>query len=124
VELDCAWEKGILNNGYGLILGKDAMSFYAFVISKDGGAMVNMFSNNSFATPPIPWTQSASSTIKERSTSRIRVKVAGDTAAFFVNDISIGTFSIDRSYLSKGIGMAAFGGMGVLFDRLAIWEDK
>jgi hypothetical protein len=124
VELDCAWEKGIVDNGYGLVLGKDYQNCYAFIISKNGGAMVSMFADNSFVNAPLPWSQAASSTIQDRPASRIKVKVAADRAEFVVNDVSIGTFAIDRSYLSRRIGMCVFGAMGVRFDRLSISEDK
>jgi len=138
IELDCIWNSGMDNGAFGLFLGNggnywvsgthnpspNIYNFYAFCISKNGSAIIFHFEDNQLKSTIANWTQVASSSITSHNTNRLKVEVRENQLTFFVNNILIGSFHADETYLSQCIGMVILHSMDVCFTRLAIIKKE
>lgn len=98
IEVDTEWLDGIDNNGYGIILGREAGNYYTFQISANGSYIFCKYENY-VCNVLIPWKESDS--INEWSENNLMIKKTEGILHLYINSDLVDTIEIPSFFGQK-----------------------
>jgi len=101
--IECEWRGGQDNKAFGLFLGSDLKDFHAFCVSKNGGAMAELFRNSADKSADLRWSQEASASIAADPVVRISVAKRGASYSMKVDGVMSRILPDDMAEIKRAI---------------------
>jgi hypothetical protein len=121
LEVTTIWKDGVIDQGYGLVLGLDRNTRYAFDVSGNGQAMAQFFKEGEPVISSISWQPGSAREGDGSSENRLKIEVRGKKISYYVNDKHIG--DIPKANVIEewaAVGVTVGGKQKVAFDDLIL----